>query len=163
MPTLNRLGLVSRSTDDAIVRPSLPESINEQTLHAALSRPEGAWHTTYCEAAERFNAEIASFARFAANMKLTRVMAKPRQARRHFECPRPRRIRTSVAAVYADTPQALAPSRAAIWSWLSSLPTGPIAAVVSAPSSIRRDTARSAASSTASIFSVSSVTSSGRP
>lgn len=69
MPTIKCLGLVTQSTDAAIVLLSMPRSIEEQTPHAAPSLHEGVRHTTYGEAAERFKAEIASLAQYAANMK----------------------------------------------------------------------------------------------
>ena len=65
-PILERIKcpvLISHGTDDAIVLPSMSESIKERIPHAVLSLYEGVGHTPYGEAVERFNGELADFAR----------------------------------------------------------------------------------------------------
>lgn len=63
MATIKCPVLITHGTDDAIVLPSMSESIKKQIPHATLSLYEGAGHTTYGEEAARFNAELAAFAR----------------------------------------------------------------------------------------------------
>ena len=66
MATIKCPVLITQGSDDAIVLPSMSESIKKQIPHATLSLYEGAGHTTYGEAAARFNAELAAFARESA-------------------------------------------------------------------------------------------------
>ena len=66
MATIKCPVLITQGADDAIVLPSMSESIKKQIPHATLSLYEGAGHTTYGEAAARFNTELADFAREAA-------------------------------------------------------------------------------------------------
>lgn len=58
--------LITQGTADEIVLPSMSEAIGARIPHAAMSLYEGVGHTTYGEAAERFNMELAAFARATA-------------------------------------------------------------------------------------------------
>lgn len=58
--------LITQGMADEIVLPSMSEAIKAQIPHATLSLYEGAGHTTYGEAPERFNRELAEFARTMA-------------------------------------------------------------------------------------------------
>ncbi|PWJ10040.1 alpha/beta fold hydrolase [Jannaschia seohaensis] len=57
--------LITQGTADEIVLPSMSEAICSRIPHAKMSLYDGAGHTTYREAAERFNTELASFAQGA--------------------------------------------------------------------------------------------------
>jgi non-heme chloroperoxidase len=58
--------LLTHGTKDQIVLPSMSEAIKTQIPHAELSFYDGAGHTTYGEAADRFNRELAAFVRGTA-------------------------------------------------------------------------------------------------
>jgi len=59
--------LVTQGSDDRIVLPSMSETICAQVSDARLSLFEGAGHTTYGEMPDRFNSELADFARACAH------------------------------------------------------------------------------------------------
>lgn len=58
--------LITQGTEDEIVLPSMSEAIKAQIPHAELSFYDGAGHTTYGEATDRFNRELAAFVRGVA-------------------------------------------------------------------------------------------------
>lgn len=59
--------LVTQGADDAIVLPSMSEAISAQIPHSTLSLYDGVGHTTYGEASDRFDKELATFVRSSLN------------------------------------------------------------------------------------------------
>jgi len=65
LATLSRPTLVTYGADDTVVLPAMAKRIGEEVRHAEMSEYPGVGHAPFLEEPDRFNAELAAFARRA--------------------------------------------------------------------------------------------------